>query len=185
MSTASKLVCTIQSSPCIVLFNGGFRTWQCIKIDMESEASLLSRETVSCYNGKKASHLVHLPAVLRRQLAGLARIAFVVRDDFSYAEAHFHFPTLSSALSNTDTIVSTSQETRRKLEEDAAIEKRSRSTEVNGAVTDGAREKVRLRLRYQEMTPNHLATGYKSIRTYLIDMLRFMDTPPLGALPLT
>ena len=74
---------------------------------------------------------MHLPAVLRRQLAGLARIAFVVRDDFSYAEAHFHFPTLSSALSNTDTIVSTSQET---LEEDAAIEKRSRSTEVNGPV---------------------------------------------------
>ena len=36
-----------------------------------------------------------------------------------------------------------------------------------------------LRLRCQEMTPNHLATGYKSIRTCLIGMLRFMDTPPL------
>ena len=149
---------------------------------MESEASLRSRETVSCYNGKKASHLVHLPAVLRRQLAGLARIAFVVRDDFSYAEAHFHFPTLSSALSNTDTIVSTSQETRRKLEEDAAIEKHSRSTEVNGPVYGRCTGKG---LHCQEMMPNHLATGYKSIRTYLIDMLRFMDTPPSGALPLT
>ena len=117
-----------------MLFNGGFSAWQCIKIDMESEASLRSRETVSCYNGKKASRLVHLPAVLRRQLAGLARIAFVVRDDFSYAEVHFHFPTLSSVLSNTDTIVSTNQETRRKLEEDTAIEKRSRSTELNGPV---------------------------------------------------
>ena len=165
-----------------MLFNGGFSTWQCIKIDMESEASLRSRETVSCYNGKKASHLVHLPAVLRRQLAGLARIAFVVRDDFSYAEAHFHFPTLSSALSNTDTIVSTSQETRRKLEEDAAIEKRSRSMEVNGPVYRRCTGKG---LRCQEMMPNHLATGYKSIRTYLIDMLRFMDTPPSGVLPLT
>ena len=78
---------------------------------MESKASLRSRQTVSRNNGKKASRLVHLPAVLRRQLAGLDRIAFVVRDDFSYVEAHFHFPTLSSALSNTETIVSTSQET--------------------------------------------------------------------------
>ena len=47
--------------------------------------------------------------------------SFAVRDTFSYAEAHFHSPTLSSALSNTETIVSTSQETRRKLDEDAAI----------------------------------------------------------------
>ena len=96
--------------------------------------SLRSRESVSHNYGKKASRLVHLPAILRRQLAGLARIAFVVRDAFSYAEAHFHFPTLSSALINTETIGSTSQEMRRKLEEDAAIEKRSRSTEVNGEV---------------------------------------------------
>ena len=33
------------------------------------------KRNVSHNNGKKASRLVHLPAVLRRQLAGLARIA--------------------------------------------------------------------------------------------------------------
>ena len=69
------------------------------------------------YNRKKASRLGHLPAVL----------SFVVRDAFSYAGVHFHSPTLSSALSNTETIGSTSQKARRKLEEDAAIEKRSRT----------------------------------------------------------
>ena len=79
-----------------------------------------SRESVSHNHGKKASRLVHLPAVLHGQLQACF-LSFVVRDAFSYAEVPFHSPTLSSALSNTETIVSTSQETRRKLEEDAAI----------------------------------------------------------------
>ena len=70
----------------------------------------------------------------------------------------------------------------RKPEEDAAIiqtltkhgSERSSTRTVHG-------KRRALRLRCQEMTPNHLATGYKSIRTCLIGMLRFMDTPPSGA----
>ena len=73
------------------------------------------------------------PSIVSRS-GSVSSLSFAVRDAFSYAGVHFHSPTLSSVLSNTETIVSTSQETRRKLEEDAAIEKRSRSTEVNGAV---------------------------------------------------
>ena len=133
--------------------------------------SLHSRESVSHNNGKKASRLVHLPAVLRRQFADLVRIAFFLRSERRFllpAEAHFHFPTLSSALSNTETIVSTSQETRRKLGEDAAIEKRSRSTEVNGAVRGRAREKAR----FAAALPGNDAEPPRnwSIRTYLIGM---------------
>ena len=89
-------------------------------------------------------------------LAGLARIAFAVRDAFSYVEVYFHSPTLSSALSNMETIGSTSQEMWRKLDENAAIEKRSRSST---RTVHGKRRS--LWLHCQEMTPNHLATGYK------------------------
>ena len=107
--------------------------------------SLHSRESVSRNNGKKASRLVHLPAVLRRQLAGLARLAlsFAVRDALSYAGVHFHSPTQSSAPSNPETIVGTSQETQESWNKTPPLFKRSRSTEVNGAVTDRAREKAR------------------------------------------
>ena len=61
----------------------------------------------------------------------------------------------------------------RKLEEDAAIiqtltkhgSERSSTRTVHG-------KRHALRLRCQEMTPNHLATGYKSIITCLISMLQ-------------
>ena len=95
--------------------------------------SLRSRESVSHNNGKRPSHLSHLPAVLRRQLSACF-LSFVVRGTFSYTGVHLRSPTLSSALSNMETIGGTSQETRRTLEEDPAIEKCSRSREVNGAV---------------------------------------------------
>ena len=50
----------------------------------------------------------------------------------------------------------------RKLEKDAAIEKRSRTTGVNGAVHGPCTGKARFAAALLEMTPNHLATGYKS-----------------------
>ena len=40
---------------------------------------------------------------------------------------------------------------------------------------DRAKERRGLRLRCLEMMPNHLATGFKSIRTYLIGMLLTLD----------
>ena len=86
----------------------------------------------------------------------LKLVSSAVRDAFSYVEVHFHSPTLSSALSNMGTIGSTGQEMWRMLEENATIEKRSRSSTrtVHG-------KRRALCLHCQEMTPNHLATGYK------------------------
>ena len=118
-----------------------FSTWQWLRNDMESEVSLRSRKRLT---------------TTERKLAGLARIAFAVRDAFSYVEVYFHSPTLSSALSNMGTIGSTSQEMWRKLDENAAIEKRSRSST---RTVHGKRRS--LWLHCQEMMPNHLATGYK------------------------
>ena len=138
--------------------------------------SLRSRESVSLNSGKKASLLVHLPPFLHCQFSWSGS---AVRDAFSYVEVHFHSPTLSSALSNMGTIGSTSQEMWRKLYENAAIEKRSRSST---RTVHGKRRS--LWLHCQEMTPNHLATGYKLEHTNL-GMLWFMDTPPLGAYVVT
>ena len=113
-----------------MLFNGGvFSAWQCLRKDTESEVSLRSRKTSLTTTERKRAAWCRSPSPVSRSGSDS-----VVRDAFSYAEAPFHSPTLCSVLSNTETIGSTSQETRRKLEEDAAIEKRSRSTEVNGAV---------------------------------------------------
>ena len=71
----------------------------------------------------------------------------------------------------------------RKLEEDTAIIQTLKKHGSERSSTRTVHGKRRtLRLRCQEMTPNHLATGYKSIRTCLIGMLRFMDTPPSGAM---
>ena len=137
--------------------------------------SLHSRESVSLNSGKKESLLVNLPPFSIASLAGLARIAFAVRDTFYYVEFHF----LSSALSNMGTIGSTSQEMWRKLDENAAIEKCSRSSTQT---VHGKRRS--LWLHCQEMTPNHLATGYKIEHTNL-GMLRFIDTPPLGTYVIT
>ena len=97
---------------------------------MESEASL-AQEKASPLQPKESEPL---GAPTRRPpspVTGLFScfLSFVVRDAFSYAGVHFHSPTLSSTLSNTETIGSKSQKARRKLEEDTAIEKR---TEVNG-----------------------------------------------------
>ena len=94
-------------------------------------------------------------------LAGLARIAFAVRDALSYVEVHLHSPTLSSALSNMGTIGSTSQEMWRKLDENAAIEKRLR----NSTRTVYGKRRA-LWLHCQEMTPNHLATGIRYVAVY-------------------
>ena len=118
-----------------MLFNGGvFSAWQCLRKDTESEVSLRSRETSLTTTERKRAAWCRSPSPVSRSGSDSFRETRISRDAFSYAEAPFHSPTLSSVLSNTETIGSTSQETRRKLEEDAAIEKRSRSTEVNGAV---------------------------------------------------
>ena len=136
-----------------VFLSGIFSAWQCLRTDTESEVSLRSRESVS--ERKQASWCTYPPFSIA-SLAGLARIAFAVRDAFSYVEVYFHSPTLSSALSNMGTIGSPSQEMWRKLDENAAIEKRSRSSTrtVHG-------KRCALWLHCQEMTPNHLANGYK------------------------
>ena len=136
-----------------VFQSGVFSAWQCLGTDTESEVSLRSRESVSLSSRKKASLLVNLPAILHCQFS---RSGSAVRDAFSYVEVYFHSPTLSSALSNMGTIGSTSQEMWRKLDENAAIEKRSRSSTrtVHG-------KRCSLWLHCHEMSPNDLATGYK------------------------
>ena len=115
------------------------------------------------------------PSIVSRS-GSVSSLSFAVRDAFSYAGVHFHSPTLSSALSNPEMIVGTSQETQESWKKTPPY---SRSTEVNGA-TDRAREKAR----FAAALPGNDAeppskTGYESIRTCLIGMLRFMDTRAL------
>ena len=81
------------------------------------------------------------PSIVSRS-GSVSSLSFAVRDAFSYAGVHFHSPTLSSALSNPQTIVGTSQETQESWKKTPPLFKRSRSTEVNGAVNGRAREKA-------------------------------------------
>ena len=137
-----------------VFQSGIFSACQCLRTDTESEVSLRSRESVSLNSGKKATLLVHLPPIFHCQFSWsgsdslCSERRFLLRGGYS--------PTLSSALSNMGTIGSTSQEMWRKLDENAAIERCSRSSTrtVHG-------KRRALWLHCQEMTPNHLATGYK------------------------
>ena len=141
-----------------VFQSGIFSAWQCLRTDTESEVSLRSRESVSLNSGKKASLLVNLPAILHYQFSWSGS---AVRDTFSYVEVYFHSPTLSSALSNMGTIGSTSQEMWRRLDENAAIEKRSRSSTRTVHV-----KRHSLWLHCQEMSPNHLATASRYVAVY-------------------
>ena len=96
----------------------------------QEKASLATTE-------RKRAAWCRSPSIVSR--SGSANsLSFAVRDAFSYAGVHFHSPTLSSALSNPETIVGTSRETQESWKKTPPLFKRSRSTEVNGA-----REKAR------------------------------------------
>ena len=70
------------------------------------------------------------PSIVSRS-GSVSSLSFAVRDAFSYAGVRFHSPTLSNAL---EMIVGTSQETQESWKKTPPLFKRSRSTEVNGAV---------------------------------------------------
>ena len=52
---------------------------------------------------------------------------------------------------------------------------------MNGPVYGRFTGNARLRLRCQEMTPNHLATGNKHFITPFVVVLQFIRPPPLGS----